>query len=258
MTSISQVGDGARTTGDGWSVGDHWSIVVKNTTTLGRNLRRGAAVLAITGAGVAVTGTQANAADEATWDRVAQCESGGNWSTNTGNGYTGGLQFVQSTWEANGGSGSPANASKSQQIAVAERVLASQGWGAWPVCSAQAGATGAAANPTPVQAAPVQRVQVQAAPVQQTPVQAAPVQQVQVQAAPVQQAPVQAAPVQQAPVQQVAVSGKTYTVTSGDTLSTIAEKLGVKGGWKALADANLNTVSNPNLIFVGQSLNLPA
>ncbi|GGC78719.1 transglycosylase [Tersicoccus solisilvae] len=230
---------------------------MKNSTTLTRNLRRGAAVLALTGAGVAVTGTQANAADEATWDRVAQCESGGNWSTNTGNGYTGGLQFVQSTWEANGGTGSPANASKSQQIAVAERVLATQGWGAWPVCSAQAGATGAAANPTPVQQAP--QVQVQAAPVQQAPVQAAPVQAAPVQQAPVQAAPVQQAPVQAAPVQQApAVSGQTYTVQAGDTLSQIAQKLGVKGGWKALADANLDTVSNPNLIFVGQTLNLPA
>ncbi|OMH34163.1 transglycosylase [Tersicoccus sp. Bi-70] len=239
---------------------------MNNSSLLSRNLRRGAAVIALTGAGVAVTGTQANAASEATWDRVAQCESGGNWSINTGNGYTGGLQFTQSTWESFGGTGSAANASKAQQIAVAERVLAGQGWGAWPVCSVQAGATGSSANPTPVQAAP--KVQVQAAPVQQAPVQAAPVQlapkvQAPVQAAPVQQAPVQAAPVEAAPVQVApvqqapAVSG-TYTVKAGDTLSQIAEKLGVKGGWKALADANLATVSNPNLIFVGQTLNLPA
>ncbi|MEH0111252.1 transglycosylase family protein [Tersicoccus sp. MR15.9] len=243
-----------------------WSIVVNNSSLLSRNLRRGAAVLALTGAGVAVTGTQANAASEATWDRVAQCESGGNWSINTGNGFSGGLQFTASTWAEYGGTGSPTTASKAQQIAVAERVLAGQGWGAWPVCSVQAGATGSAATPTPVQAAP--KVQVQAAPVQQAPkvaapVQAAPVQAAPVRQAPVQQAPVQAAPVQQAPVQAApvrqapAVSG-TYTVKAGDTLSQIAQKLGVKGGWKALADANLATVSNPNLIFVGQTLNLPA
>ncbi|MDY6809511.1 transglycosylase [Gordonia sp. HNM0687] len=70
------------------------------------------------------------------WDAVAQCESGGNWAINTGNGYYGGLQFSQSTWEANGGSGNPANASKAEQIRVAENVLATQGAGAWPHCGA--------------------------------------------------------------------------------------------------------------------------
>jgi hypothetical protein len=70
------------------------------------------------------------------WDAVAQCESSGNWSTNTGNGFSGGLQFTQSTWEANGGSGSPSSASREEQIRVAENVLATQGPGAWPVCGA--------------------------------------------------------------------------------------------------------------------------
>ncbi|MFD4366374.1 transglycosylase family protein [Rhodococcus sp. NPDC058521] len=93
--------------------------------------------LALTGAVAAVpfalsTGT-ANAATH-DWDGVAQCESGGNWSTNTGNGYYGGLQFSQSTWEANGGTGSAHNASKAEQVRVAENVLNTQGPGAWPVC----------------------------------------------------------------------------------------------------------------------------
>jgi len=73
------------------------------------------------------------------WDRLAQCESGGNWATNTGNGYSGGLQFSPGTWQANGGSGSASDASRAEQIRVAQRVLASQGWGAWPSCSAQLG-----------------------------------------------------------------------------------------------------------------------
>ncbi len=73
------------------------------------------------------------------WDRLAQCESGGNWQINTGNGYYGGLQFTQGTWAANGGQGSPQNASREQQIAVAKNVQASQGWGAWPACSSQLG-----------------------------------------------------------------------------------------------------------------------
>jgi resuscitation-promoting factor RpfE len=68
------------------------------------------------------------------WDAIAACESGGNWSTDTGNGYHGGLQFTLSTWRANGGSGSPAYASRAEQIRVAENVLRTQGLGAWPVC----------------------------------------------------------------------------------------------------------------------------
>jgi resuscitation-promoting factor RpfE len=78
------------------------------------------------------TGT-ANA-DSVNWDAVAACESGGNWSTATGNGYYGGLQFTMGTWRANGGSGSPQHASRDEQIRVAENVRRSQGLGAWPVC----------------------------------------------------------------------------------------------------------------------------
>lgn len=73
-------------------------------------------------------------ADGMNWDAVAQCESGGNWSADTGNGFYGGLQFKPSTWAANGGVGDPAMASREQQIAVANRVLATQGPGAWPKC----------------------------------------------------------------------------------------------------------------------------
>jgi resuscitation-promoting factor RpfA len=101
----------------------------------------GVAKLAFTGAvigggGIALAG-QAAAAPDSEWDRVAACESGGNWGINTGNGYHGGLQFSQGTWAAHGGGefASSANqASRDQQIAVAERVLATQGRGAWPVC----------------------------------------------------------------------------------------------------------------------------
>jgi hypothetical protein len=78
------------------------------------------------------------------WDRVAACESGGNWAINTGNGYFGGLQFSSSTWRAYGGARyavSANRASKATQIAVARRVLAAQGPGAWPVCSKRAGLT---------------------------------------------------------------------------------------------------------------------
>ena len=74
-----------------------------------------------------------------TWDKVAQCESGGNWATSTGNGFHGGLQFTASTWRSFGGSGMPHQASRTEQIAVAERVLDAQGWKAWPACSRKLG-----------------------------------------------------------------------------------------------------------------------
>jgi resuscitation-promoting factor RpfA len=99
------------------------------------------AKLAFTGAvigsgGIALAG-HAAAAPDTEWDRVASCESGGNWGINTGNGYHGGLQFSQGTWAAHGGgeyATSANQATRDQQIAIAERVLASQGRGAWPVC----------------------------------------------------------------------------------------------------------------------------
>src|SRR5699024_7049306 len=124
------------------------------------------------------------------WDAVAQCESGGNWSTSTGKGYYGGLQFSPQTWHAYGGEGNPANASRSEQIAVAENVLDGQGIGAWPVCGAKAGASGdfnntntggAAQQQAPQQQAPQQATQQQATQ-QQAPQQQAPQQATQQQA----------------------------------------------------------------------------
>ncbi len=95
------------------------------------------------GAGLALSAPAANAATDSQWDQVAACESGGNWGINTGNGYHGGLQFSPSTWASYGGTqyAPTANqASKAQQIAIAEKVLAGQGKGAWPVCGVGLGA----------------------------------------------------------------------------------------------------------------------
>jgi nucleoid-associated protein YgaU len=222
--------------------------------------RRGATLVAVSAAGLALSATAANAAaptatSGSTWDALAQCESGGNWAINTGNGFSGGLQFTPQTWAGFGGTGSPENASRAQQIAVAEKVQATQGWGAWPACAAKLGLSGGGGAAAP-------QIQPQSAPVQAAPVQAAPVQ---VQAAPVAQAPVQAPVQAPAPVQThakhaapVALSGETYTIQSGDTLSKIAEKLGVTGGWQSLADANADSITDPDLVFVGQVLQLPA
>jgi hypothetical protein len=87
---------------------------------------------------MALDGSTATAhADSVNWDAIAQCESGGNWAINTGNGHYGGLQFKPATWASNGGAGSPSTASRSEQIRVAENVLRSQGLKAWPKCGAK-------------------------------------------------------------------------------------------------------------------------
>ncbi len=106
-------------------------------------LTKGLMAAAISGALAVVPMTLSTgiaSADSVNWDAIAQCESGGNWSTNTGNGAYGGLQFKQATWTSNGGVGSPATASRAEQIRVAENVLRTQGLKAWPTCGAQGGA----------------------------------------------------------------------------------------------------------------------
>jgi hypothetical protein len=104
---------------------------------------------------MALDGATASAhADSVNWDAIAQCESGGNWAINTGNGAYGGLQFKPATWSSNGGVGSPATASRSEQIRVAENVLQNQGLKAWPKCGA-AGMAAQVWGNTPAAPAPV-------------------------------------------------------------------------------------------------------
>ena len=117
-----------------------------------RTARKAAWLTTITGAltiaPLTLSAASANA-DTVDWDAIAQCESGGNWSTNTGNGHYGGLQFKPTTWAANGGVGSPATASREEQIRVAENVLRTQGLRAWPKCGATAGGPGLWSMPSP-------------------------------------------------------------------------------------------------------------
>lgn len=255
---------------------------MKNTS-----IRRTAAALAIGGA-VAATMSMpaANAVDGATWDALAQCESGGNWSINTGNGFYGGLQFTQQSWNGVGMSGSPATASRAQQIEAGERLLAIQGWGAWPACSAKLGLygkTGAAptyTEPTTTVAAQSQTQQTYTAPAAQAApaapaAQAAPAAVEAPAAAPAapaaQAAPAAveapaaapaAAPAVEAPAAAPVAAPKaaagTYTVVPGDSLSLIAAKLGVAGGYQAIAAANTDIIYNVDLIFPGQVLTIPA
>ena len=236
---------------------------MKNTS-----IRRTAAALAIGGA-VAATMSMpaANAVDGATWDALAQCESGGNWSINTGNGFYGGLQFTQQSWNGVGMSGSPATATRAQQIEAGERLLAIQGWGAWPACSAKLGLygkTGAAptyTEPTTTVAAQSQTQQTYTAPAAQAAPAAAPAAPaVEAPAAPAAPAaaPAAEAPVAAAPVAAPKAAAGTYTVVPGDSLSLIAAKLGVAGGYQAIAAANTDIIYNVDLIFPGQVLTIPA
>lgn len=192
----------------------------------------------------------ASADNGGTWDQLAECESGGDWNIDTGNGYAGGLQFQQSTWDAYGGSGDPANASREEQIAVAENVLDGQGWGAWPACSSQLGLSGDA---QPQGGSGEQQQEQQAAPQQeqqqteQQEAQQAPVEQYQEPEPEAQEA--QVAP------QQAAPSGESHTVASGDTLSKIAQQYGVS--WESIYEANTDIIKDPVLIYPGQVLTIP-
>lgn len=185
------------------------------------------------GAGLAIPLVAAGAADASTWNKVAACESSGNWSINTGNGYYGGLQFTQSTWEAYGGVRYAPRAdlaTRDQQIAVAERVLDGQGPGAWPVCSAQAGLTRGDAEPAVHTDSTTRR-----------PAKTAALKDVQAHTTP----------------QSRAGRAEMYTVVHGDTLSDIADEHHVRGGWHALYAGNRGTIgADPDLILPGQRLSL--
>lgn len=190
-------------------------------STLGDTARRTVARTALAGAVVGsplALAAPAHAASDATWDRLAQCESSGRWNINTGNGYSGGLQFHPRTWLAfGGGQFAPiaAQATREEQIVVAERVLAVQGWRAWPACSRKLGLKEPA---TPRPAPP--------------------------------KAPRAKAP---APPPAPPAAGE-YVVQAGDTLAGIAKKVGIAGGWRALVALNPALGANPNLIVPGQRI----
>ena len=229
----------------------------KHTTTGARRSKRYIGGLVATGiatvAGAVLVPTAANAADGATWDALAQCESGGNWSIDTGNGYYGGLQFSLPTWQSHGGSGNPADASRAEQIRVAENVLATQGWGAWPSCSAQLGLSGTEGS---YEAAPAESASPQA-PAEQA--SAAPAASAQGGAHAAPQAHANASSEARGlQLPDVEPSDETVTVESGDTLFAIAEAEGVESGWLGIYAVNQDTLDDPDLIMAGQELILPA
>jgi LysM repeat protein len=202
------------------------SVPTSGATWRTRALAVGAGVAAA----MAVGGmsSPAHAGTDAEWERLAMCESSGRWDINTGNGYYGGLQFSKSSWDWVGGeryAAYPHQATKAEQIAMAERLLDRQHVSnAWPACSRKLGLTQAAlqsGTPTPPGGASTT-----------TP-----------------------APSGEATV--TAAASGTHRVRSGDTLSRIANQYDVAGGWRSVWDANRDRVANPNVIRVGQVLRIP-
>jgi LysM repeat protein len=209
-------------------VGCHRAAKPAPAKTAGRAHLALASSVTTAAAAISLTalGGSADAATAHNWDGVARCESGGNWSINTGNGYYGGLQFSYSTWLAYGGGAYARRAdlaTKAQQIVIAERTLRGQGIGAWPVCGRYLTSY---TVPTVTRTAPARTASARTAP---------------------------ARPAVAKPAPAPARSTRSYTVRSGDTLYRIAMAYHVPGGWPTLARMNPQ-IKNPNLIYVGQRL----
>ncbi|MBW8735926.1 MAG: transglycosylase family protein [Streptomyces turgidiscabies] len=239
---------------------------------------RAVAIAGVTGAAVAVpllAVGPASAATSAEWDTVAQCESGGNWSINTGNGYYGGLQFSASTWAAYGGTayaGTADQASKSQQIAIAEKVLAGQGKGAWPVCgtglsgasydggSSSDTGSGASAGTSDNSSSSSNSSSDSSSSSSssnsggstETFTRSADNQQ----ASRSQDRPAAKKTVTTPTGKKVKKGDGEYKVVTGDSLSAIAEAHHVKGGWQKLFQLNKGIIDDADFIYPGQQLHL--
>ena len=221
--------------------------------TTASKLRRRAATVAATAGVAAITPMLAVSpahADSVNWDAIAACESGGNWSINTGNGYYGGLQFSSSTWLAYGGGAyapTANKASRSAQIAVAEKVLQGQGIGAWPTCGKRGGSTTSYTprntTPAPTTSERATRSERRSTPSTTT------------QRTTPRRSTERTTPRVTSSVPTTTGTGS-YVVKSGDTLAKIAKANQVSGGWKALYAANRGVVENPNLIFPGERLSV--
>ncbi|MFC9911867.1 transglycosylase family protein [Streptomyces sp. NPDC059862] len=214
---------------------------------------RAIAVVGVTGAAAVaaplMAAGSASAATASEWDAVAQCESGGNWSINTGNGYYGGLQFSASTWAAYGGTQYAATAdqaTKAQQIQIAEKVLAGQGKGAWPHCGtglSNATYTGGGASDSSPEGSSQSSTETTTRSTEQQPASRS------------QERPAQKT-VTTPTGEKVEKGDGEYKVVTGDTLSTIAAEHDVKGGWEKLFQLNKDIVEDADLIYPGQQLHL--
>jgi resuscitation-promoting factor RpfA len=215
----------------------------RGTSRTRRTAKKVTKTAALTGvaAAVPVVGFSglAHAASTDTWNRLAECESSGNWQINTGNGYYGGVQFAQPTWEEFGGTKYASRAdlaTKSEQIAIAEKVLDVQGWNAWPACSAKLGlgesdkggspaTTAGRSEPASDRTAATKRASRSSE--------------------------------RAAVTKRSTAPGATYLVKVGDTLSKIAGDQNVSGGWQGLWKLNRALVGdNPDLIYPDERLRL--
>ncbi|MCW7984995.1 transglycosylase family protein [Streptomyces nigrescens] len=206
-----------------------------------------AAVLLAAGALNLAAERPAEARGGGSWDRLAGCESGGNWRIDTGNGFSGGLQLAHSTWHSFGGgayASRAARATRAQQIQVAERVLARQGWGAWPACSASLGLNSATAHRTPRSTAARPAPQRHTAP--------------QRHAAPSSRGRVRHPQSHEKRYKsgRHRSTGGSVVVNAGDTVSSIAYAHGF--GWQEFYRLNRRVIgANPHLIFPGTRLAVP-
>ncbi|MEU9435926.1 transglycosylase family protein [Streptomyces sp. NPDC048252] len=215
---------------------------------------RVATLAGVTGVAIAaplMAAGNASAATASEWDAVAQCEAGGNWSINTGNGYYGGLQFSASTWAAYGGTAYASTAdqaSKSQQIAIGEKVLAGQGKGAWPVCGT--GLSGAAYNGSSADSSS------SGSSGSSNSGSTSSRSTEEQSASRSTDRPAASKTVTTPTGKKVKKGDGEYKVVKGDTLSSIAEKHKVKGGWAKLFELNKDIVTDADLIYPGQQLHL--
>ncbi|MEV0809601.1 transglycosylase family protein [Micromonospora sp. NPDC050200] len=203
------------------------------------------AVGAVTGIAAVLAPASPASAASVNWDAIAQCESGGNWHINTGNGYYGGLQFSQRTWSGYGGKKYAARAdlaSRGEQIAIAEKVLDGQGIGAWPTCGKKGGSTKSYAT-TSEKSQKSERRSGSRSSSKATSTQRSSRGEQHSTRSQRRSAP--------------AATGDGYVVRPGDTLSKIADVRDLAGGWHALYERNKRVVgADPGLIFPGQQLSL--
>ena len=240
---------------------------------------RGATVGVVAGAAALGLAGSASAAPDSTWDSVAQCESSGNWAINTGNGYYGGLQFTESTWNAYGGQQYASRAdlaTREEQIAVAEQTLGGQGWGAW-ACAYAGGGEGSTSRSVAADSsssdssssdssssssssdssssdqssASDDRQASRSRSWDETDSSSSSADETSTDStdwSSTDSSSTDAAP--------AGAADGSYTVVSGDTLSEIAAAQGVAGGWEALYAANSDIISNADLIYPGQVIRL--
>lgn len=217
------------------------------TRTLGRRVAQVTLAGAIAATPLGMAAVMAPAAHaETDWDALAECESSGNWSTNTGNGFGGGLQFTPSTWKAYGGSGSAQNASREEQIVVAEKVKAGQGMGAWPTCSKKTGQTSSAANSDSGSDSGSEKQTLRKTESSSSESSSSEKSEKS------ESSGSESSPAPK-PAEKAATSAD-YTVVAGDTLSSIVAAQSVTDGVSGLAERN--GITDPDRIMVGQSLDL--